>query len=88
MYKRIGASECLERDRGHGGPPSGMEWSAFAEQTKKRWRPQPPDLKAPWMESVPLLDEFIKKESASGFVPEALLKTAATYSPTCAVPSA
>ena len=33
---RIGASECLERDRGPGGPPSGMKWSAFAEQTKKR----------------------------------------------------
>jgi 3-oxoacyl-ACP reductase-like protein len=38
MFKRIGASECLERDRGPGGPPSGMKWSAFAKQTKKRWR--------------------------------------------------
>ena len=28
--KRIGASECLERERGPGGPPSGMKWSAFA----------------------------------------------------------
>ena len=35
-FNRIGASECLERDRGPGGPPSGMEWSAFAKQNKKR----------------------------------------------------
>ena len=31
MFKRIGASECLERDRGPGGPPSGMKWSAFTK---------------------------------------------------------
>lgn len=29
-YKRIGASECLERERGPGGPQSEMKWSAFA----------------------------------------------------------
>ena len=29
-FKRIGASECLERERGPGGPPSEMKWSAFA----------------------------------------------------------
>jgi hypothetical protein len=35
--KRIGASECLERDRGPVGPPSEMKWSVFAKQIKKRF---------------------------------------------------
>ena len=37
-YKRIGASECLERERGPGGPPSDQRERVCLWQTKKRWQ--------------------------------------------------